>query len=144
MLNDADVAGIAEMQYGAGRDHHDKNVMLFTLGTGIGSCMFVKGVIVPNLELGHLELYGISNDAERWASSRVYKEEGLSWEEWGARLTIYFRAIERLFSPDLLIIGGGVSKKFDKFAKHIDINTPMLPAEMRNYAGIIGAALSTM
>ncbi len=144
MLNDADVAGIAEMAYGAGRDHHDKTVMIFTLGTGIGSCMFVNGRIVPNLEIGHMALYDITPDAEKWAASSVYKQEGLSWKEWGARLTVYFRAIERYFSPDLLIIGGGVSKKFDKFAKHIDINTPMLPAEMRNHAGIIGAALSTM
>jgi len=142
MLNDADVAGIAEMRYGAGRNHQDKNVMVFTLGTGIGSCMFVGGTLVPNLEVGHLALYDVTPDAEKWAASSVYKAEGLSWKQWGKRLTTYFSTIEALFSPDLLIIGGGVSKKFDKFAKYIDINTPMLPAEMRNHAGIIGAALS--
>lgn len=143
MLNDADVAGIAEMRYGAGRDHQDEVVMVFTLGTGIGSCMFVNGMLVPNLEIGHLALYGITPDAEKWAASSVYKKEGLSRKKWGKRLTTYFRTIEALFSPDLIIIGGGVSKEFDKFAKHININTPLLPAEMRNHAGIIGAALST-
>jgi polyphosphate glucokinase len=142
MLNDADVAGIAEMRFGAGRNHQDKNVMVFTLGTGIGSCMFVNGTLVPNLEIGHLALYGITPDVEKWAASSVYTNEGLSWKKWGKRLTTYFRTIEALFSPDLLIIGGGVSSEFKKFAKHIKIDTPILPAEMRNHAGIIGAALS--
>lgn len=142
MLNDADVAGIAEMRFGAGRDHQDKNVMVFTLGTGIGSCMFVNGTLVPNLEIGHLALYGITPDAEKWAASSVYTKEGLSWKKWGKRLTVYFQTIEALFSPDLLIIGGGVSKEFKKFAKHVKIDTPMMPAEMRNHAGIIGAAVS--
>lgn len=142
MLNDADVAGIAEMRFGAGRGQQEKNVMLFTLGTGIGSCMFVSGTLVPNLEIGHLALYGITKDAEKWAASSVFTNEKLSWKKWGKRLTVYFRTIEALFSPDLIIIGGGVSNEFEKIAKHTKIKTPMLPAEMENHAGIIGAALS--
>ncbi len=142
MLNDADVAGIAEMKFGAGREHSDKTVMIFTLGTGIGSCMFVNGSIVPNLELGHIALYDIAADAEKWAASSARKREGLSWKAWGKRLNAYFHAIERYFSPDLLIIGGGVSRKFHKFNKYINIGIPILPAEMRNHAGIIGAALA--
>ncbi len=114
--NDADVAGFAEMRYGAGQDAKG-GTMIFTLGTGIGSSMFVKGQCVPNLELGHLYLPRHKTDVERYASDRARKELGLSWKEWGKRLDEYFNHIEFLFSPQRIIIGGGVSKNHDKFLK---------------------------
>jgi polyphosphate glucokinase len=119
LRNDADVAGFAEMRYGAGRDATGET-MIFTLGTGIGSTMFVKGRCVPNLELGHLYL--------------------LSWRDWGKRLNEYFNHIEFLFSPQRIIIGGGVSKKAEKFLKYIKVRADVVAAELRNEAGIIGAA----
>ena len=137
--NDADVAGFAEMRYGAGRDTKGET-MIFTLGTGIGSTMFVNGQCVPNLELGHLYLPGQKTDVERYASDRARKELGLSWKEWGKRLSEYFNHIEFLFSPQRIIIGGGVSKKHDKFLKYIKVRAEVIPAELLNEAGIIGAA----
>lgn len=139
LLNDADAAGIAEMHYGAGRGHQQRGVvMILTLGTGIGSALFVDGRLVPNTELGHLELQG--REVEPWASAKARKEQGLGWKKWAKRLSAYFRYLEFLFSPDLFIIGGGVSKKSDKFLPHIAINTPIIPAQLLNDAGIIGAA----
>jgi len=137
--NDADVAGFAEMRYGAGRDAKG-GTMIFTLGTGIGSTMFVKGQCVPNLELGHLYLPHHTTDAERYTSDRARKELELSWKDWGKRLSEYFNHIEFLFSPQRIIIGGGVSKKHDKFLKYIDVRAEVIPAELLNEAGIIGAA----
>ncbi len=137
--NDADVAGFAEMRYGAGRDAKG-GTMIFTLGTGIGSTMFVKGHCVPNLELGHLYLPRHKTDAERYTSDRARTKLGLSWKEWGLRLNEYFNHIEFLFSPQRIIIGGGVSKKHEKFLPYIDVRAEVVPAELLNEAGIIGAA----
>ena len=145
LLNDADVAAMAELRFGAGRNEQG-TVMVFTLGTGIGSAMFLNGILVPNMELGHLYLPGqqIGQDAEFFAADSARKREDLSWKQWGKRLDIYFKHIEFLFSPDLILIGGGVSKKHEKFLKHIDIRAEILPAKLRNEAGIIGAALAAV
>lgn len=137
--NDADVAGYAEMRFGAGKKARGET-MIFTLGTGIGSSMFVNNVCVPNLEMGHVYLPGHKQDAERYASDRARQEENLSWKQWGKRLNEYFQHIEFLFSPQLIIIGGGVSKKSDKFLKYIELNAKVVPAKLLNEAGIIGAA----
>jgi len=137
--NDADVAGFAEMRYGAGREAKS-GTMIFTLGTGIGSTMFVKGQCVPNLELGHLYLPRHKTDVEQYASDRARKELDLSWKEWGQRLSEYFNHIEFLFSPQRIIIGGGVSKKYEKFLKYIKVRAEVVPARLLNEAGIIGAA----
>jgi polyphosphate glucokinase len=137
--NDADVAGFAEMRFGAGKKAKGET-LIFTLGTGIGSSMFLNNVCVPNLELGHVYLPGHKEDAERYASDRARKEEKLSWKEWGKRLSEYFQHIEFLFSPQLFIIGGGVSKNHDKFLKYIKTNAKVVPAKLLNEAGIIGAA----
>jgi polyphosphate glucokinase len=138
VLNDADAAGVAEMRFGAGRDQRGVVIML-TLGTGIGSAVFVDGRLLPNTELGHLELHG--HDAEDRASERAREEEGLSWPDWAHRIQKYLRHVENLFWPDLLIIGGGVSKRSEKFLPLIDIRTRVVPAELQNNAGIVGAAL---
>ncbi len=139
VLNDADAAGIAEMRFGGGRGH-DGVVMIITFGTGIGSALFVEGQLVPNTELGHLKMYG--KDAEHRASSRARDEEGLSWKKWGKRVNDYLQYVESLFWPDLFVIGGGVSKKFDKFFPYLDVKAATVPAELRNNAGIVGAALA--
>ncbi len=141
--NDADVAGFAEMFHGAGRGVPGV-VMIFTLGTGIGSCMFVNGHIVPNLELGHLFLRDQKKDAEFFAADRIREENSLTWEEWGARLNVYFQHIESLFSPNLFIIGGGVSKQHKNFLKFIQVRANIVPAQLRNEAGIVGAALAAL
>ena len=141
--NDADVAGFAEMFHGAGRGVPGV-VMIFTLGTGIGSCMFVNGHIVPNLELGHLFLRDQKKDAEFFAADRIREENSLTWEEWGARLNVYFQHIESLFSPNLFIIGGGVSKQHKNFLKYIQVRANIVPAQLRNEAGIVGAALAAL
>ena len=139
LRNDADVAGFAEMRYGAGRSAKG-GTMLFTLGTGIGSTMFVQGRCVPNLELGHLYLPKHRQDAEQFTSDRTRKEKGLSWKAWGKRLDEYFNHIEFLFSPQRIIIGGGVSKNHENFLKYIKVRAEVIPAELLNEAGIIGAA----
>ncbi len=139
VLNDADAAGIAEITFGAGKEHPG-TVMILTLGTGIGSAIFVNGVLVPNTELGHLEMGGM--DAEDYASDRVRKTENLSWKRWGKRVNKYLALLERLFSPDLFIIGGGVSKKFERYAEFLTPHAPVMPAELRNEAGIVGAAMA--
>jgi polyphosphate glucokinase len=137
VLNDADAAGYAELQYGAAKGR-DGLVMLTTLGTGIGSALLWNGVLVPNTELGHLEIDG--HDAESRAASSAREREDLSWEEWAKRLTKYYRTLERLFSPDLFVVGGGISKKADSFLPLIDIDTEILAAKLKNTAGIVGAA----
>ncbi|MCW2640996.1 MAG: Polyphosphate glucokinase [Dactylosporangium sp.] len=139
VINDADAAGIAEMTFGAGRGQHGTTIML-TFGTGIGSALFVDGRLVPNTELGHLELDG--EDAEVRASDRARDVEDLSWHEWAHRVQRYLRHVEGLFQPDLIIIGGGVSKKSEKFLPLIEVRTPVVPAALQNNAGIIGAALA--
>jgi polyphosphate glucokinase len=139
LLNDADAAGIAEMRFGAGRGR-DGVVIVLTFGTGIGSAVFLNGELLPNTEFGHMEMSG--RDAEDWASDRARKDDNLSWEEWAALVQDFLRRLEALFSPDLFIIGGGVSKKSDRFLPLIQIETPILPAATLNEAGIIGAALA--
>lgn len=137
VLNDADAAGIAEMEFGAGKGHKG-TVIIITLGTGIGSAIFVNGQLVPNTEFGHMEVRG--KDAEDRASDRIRKEEDLKWKKWAERVDEFLGRMEALFSPDLFIIGGGVSKKHEKFLPYLSIKTEVAPALLRNEAGIIGAA----
>lgn len=143
VLNDADAAGLAEMNFGAGRGEKGV-VMIFTLGTGIGSVLFVNGRMVPNLELGRVYLRNHKKTAEYQAADRVRKKKDLSWKQWGKRLNTYFNHIEILFSPQLIIIGGGVSKKHKKFLHHIKVRARVVPATLRNQAGIVGAAMATI
>jgi polyphosphate glucokinase len=137
-INDADAAGFAEARLGAARNVAGL-VIVVTLGTGIGTALISDGVLVPNAELGHLQIDGA--DAERGASNAAREREGLSFEEWGGRLTRYFSHLEMLFSPDLFVIGGGVSTEHEEFFPHIHINTPIKPAELFNNAGIVGSAV---
>jgi len=138
MVNDADAAGLAEMRWGAGRDVAGVVVVL-TFGTGIGSGLFVDGTLVPNTELGHLELDG--RDAESHAAASAREREGIGWKEWAPRVERYLGHVEMLFSPDLFIVGGGASKASEKWLPKISIDTPIVPAAMANNAGIAGAAL---
>ncbi|MHB0877920.1 MAG: polyphosphate--glucose phosphotransferase [Anaerolineae bacterium] len=138
-INDADAAGIAEMEFGAGRGQTGV-VMLLTLGTGIGSAIFVNGVLLPNTELGHLPFRG--RDVEAHASDRVRKEKDLDWPAWAGRLNDVLSQFEFLFYPDLFIIGGGVSRKYDKFLPLLHTEAKVVPAQMLNDAGIVGAALA--
>jgi polyphosphate glucokinase len=139
VLNDADAAGVAEVEFGAGRNQRGL-VMMLTFGTGIGSALFLDGALIPNTEFGHLELQG--KDAELRASDRIREAEDMSWEKWAGRVQEYLRHVEMLLSPRLFIIGGGVSKKADRFFPLIDIRTPFVPATLLNNAGIIGAAVT--
>lgn len=138
VVNDADAAGFAEARYGAAKGV-DGVVFMATLGTGIGSALIVDGTLVPNTELGHLEVGG--KDAETRAADSVRDAEDLTWEAWAKRLQKYFSAIENLFWPDLIIVGGGVSKKSAKFLPYLTLRTPIVPAGLLNDGGIIGAAL---
>jgi polyphosphate glucokinase len=140
VLNDADAAGVAELRYGAARGRNGL-VILTTLGTGIGSAFLYEGVLVPNSELGHLEIDG--HEAEKRAAASIRTLEDLSWPEYAARLTTFYRTVEKLFSPDLLVVGGGVSKDADQYLHLVDIETEIIPATLRNRAGIIGAAAIT-
>ncbi|HET91636.1 MAG TPA: ROK family protein [Chloroflexi bacterium] len=139
LINDADAAGIAEVRFGAGRTHRKRGVIfVLTFGTGIGSAIFVQGVLLPNSELGHIEMNGI--EAEEYASDRIRQEQRLSWKEWAARVNEYLHLLAALFTPDLFIVGGGASKK-TKFLRHLGAQADIVPAQMRNEAGIVGAAL---
>ncbi|RYB94098.1 ROK family protein [Nocardioides oleivorans] len=138
VVNDADAAGLAEAEYGAAKGRKGV-VMVITLGTGIGSALIYDGVLVPNTEMGHLEIGGAVAEARAATSAR--EREGLSWEAWSERLTAYFRHLERLFTPDVFVIGGGVSKSWEKFGHLIEIDTEIIPAKLQNRAGIVGAAL---
>jgi polyphosphate glucokinase len=138
VVNDADAAGLAEVRYGAAKDQ-DGLVIVTTLGTGIGSAMVYDGVLVPNSELGHLEMKG--KDAEKQAANSIREKKDLSWKEWAERLTTYYSMLEFLFSPELFVVGGGVSKHADKFLPLLGINTRIVPATLRNTAGIVGAAV---
>jgi polyphosphate glucokinase len=136
-VNDADAAGVAEVRYGAAKDV-DGLVIVTTLGTGIGSALVYNGVLVPNAELGHLEIDG--KDAEKRASYAAKERGRLSYERWAKRLQRYYSHVEFLFSPDLLIVGGGVSKHHAEFLPLLDLRAPIVPAALRNNAGILGAA----
>lgn len=138
VLNDADAAGLAEMRLGAGRDR-DGVVLMLTVGTGIGTALFVNGVLVPNTELGHIEIRG--KDAESRASDSARERKGLSYQSWAPRFDEYLQRISALLWPDLIIVGGGASKAFEKFAPLLAVHVEVLPAQLRNEAGIIGAAL---
>ena len=136
-LNDADAAGLAEVAYGAAKGVRG-TVIVTTLGTGIGSAVIVDGTLVPNTELGHLEIDG--HDAETRASSHQKEVHDLSWKKWAKRLQRYYSHVEMLFSPDLFVVGGGVSKKHEKFLPLLELRTPIVPAALLNTAGIVGAA----
>jgi polyphosphate glucokinase len=138
VLNDADAAGLAEMMFGAGKGVKGTVVMV-TLGTGIGSSVFFNGKLLPNTELGQVEIRG--RNAEQYASARIRKEKNLSWEKYSRRLQDYFSMIELLFWPDLIIVGGGISRKSKKFLPNLKLHTKIVPAMLKNEAGIIGAAL---
>ena len=138
VMNDADAAGVAEMSFGAGVGR-DGVVMALTFGTGIGSALFVDGHLVPNTELGHLEFRGES--FERWAAASAKKREELSWKKWAARVSTYVQTIAALFSPDVLIVGGGASKSADKWVPFIEARPEIVVAEFANSAGIVGAAM---
>ncbi|MDT0453823.1 polyphosphate--glucose phosphotransferase [Streptomyces hesseae] len=140
VLNDADAAGLAEMAHGAGRGRTG-TVIVLTFGTGIGSAVFTGGSLVPNTELGHLELHG--HDAETRASTRVKEEEDLSWGRWAKRVSRYLAHVEMLFSPELFVIGGGVSRKAEKFLPLLEgVSAEVVPAQLQNNAGIVGAAMA--
>lgn len=138
MLNDADAAGIAEMTFGAGKGERGL-VFMLTFGTGIGTAIFIDGVLVPNTELGHLEYRG--KEAELRASDRVREQKNLSYEKWAERVDEYLAVLEALFWPDLFIIGGGVSKRHDRFIPLLKRRARVVPAKLLNEAGIVGAAL---
>jgi polyphosphate glucokinase len=140
VINDADAAGLAEMKFGAGAGKKG-TVLMLTLGTGIGSALFIDGMLVPNTELGHIEIRG--KDAEKLASSLVRAELDLSWGKWAGRVDEYLEHMEKLLSPKLIIIGGGVSRKSDKFLPLLtDLRATVVPAVMHNDAGIVGAAMA--
>lgn len=141
VLNDADAAGLAEMRFGAGHGVGGV-VILLTLGTGIGSGVFNDGVLVPNTEFGHLYLRNRPKVAEYYASERARIEHKMKWQEWAEELELYLLHLVRIFTPGLFIIGGGVSKDFEKFARYLRVKTPLVPAQLGNHAGIIGAALA--
>jgi polyphosphate glucokinase len=139
VVNDADAAGLAEMRWGAGRAQ-DGVVLMLTLGTGIGTSMFIGGRLVPNTELGHIEVRG--KDAEHRASDTARKRDDLNWKGYAGRLDEYLHKIEDLIWPDLIVVGGGISKKSDKYFPHLTTRTKVVRAEMQNNAGIAGAALA--
>jgi len=138
VVNDADAAGLAEVRYGAAKGRHGL-VIVTTLGTGIGSAIVYDGVLVPNSELGHLEIDG--HDAESRAANSAREREDLSMEHWAKRLTTYYRTLEMLFSPELFVVGGGISKQSEEFLPLVKIDTEIVPATLLNKAGVVGAAL---
>ncbi len=138
VINDADSAGLAEARFGAGAGVSG-TVLVITLGTGIGSAFIFDGKLVPNAELGHLEIDGF--DAESKASAVARERDGLSWEEYSVLLQRYFSHVEFLFSPELFIVGGGISKRADEYLPHMKLRTRIVPAELKNDAGIVGAAI---
>jgi len=139
VCNDADAAGLAEMEFGAGRNRSGTTVLI-TVGTGLGSALFRDAVLLPNSELGHLELDG--EPAEKYASGAVRKNLELSYKSWAKRFDRYLHLVRGLFWPDLFIIGGGISKKHEKFFPYLTVDTEIVPAQLRNNAGIVGAALA--
>jgi len=139
VINDADAAGLAEIAFGAGKGRKG-SIVLLTLGTGIGSALFIDGKLYPNSEFGHL--FFKNTIAEKYAASSVRKTEKMSWEEWGSRLNEYLIHLQRVIFPDLIILGGGVSAKFGRYKKQIRCGSEVVPAKLKNNAGIIGAALA--
>lgn len=139
LINDVDAAGYAEMKFGAGVDCMG-TVVITAAGTGIGTSLFSEGICFPNSELGFLQVRGMPG--EHYAANSVRETKDLSWKEWGTRFNEYLERVEELFWPDLVIIGGGVSKKFEKFRKYLHLEAEIVPAKLRNNAGIIGAAVA--
>jgi len=139
MINDADAAGLAEMAFGAGKGHSGV-VLIVTIGTGLGTSLFTDGVLLPNTELGHIEIG--CEDAELMASDAARKRDDLSWKEWAKQFDEYLNRLEQLVWPDLIILGGGASKKHAKFFPYLTVHAKVVPAESLNEAGIIGAALA--
>src|SRR5258706_10825658 len=139
MMNDADAAGVAEMRFGAGHDHQGVVIMI-TLGTGIGAAVFHDGVLLPNTEFGHIEIDGA--DAELLAAGRIRDELRLSWKDYAKRVQKYLRRLDALMWPDLVIIGGGISKESAKWLSYVDVRCPLAVAKFLNNAGIVGAALT--
>lgn len=140
VVNDADAAGIAEVAFGAAKGVEGV-VLVLTFGTGIGSGLFVDGTLVPNTELGHVQ-FGGHDSVEDWASARSKEDENLSYQEWAGRVRAYLAHLERLFSPDMFVIGGGISRKWEKFSEYLDSSVPTVPAKLANEAGIVGAAIA--
>ncbi|MDO5351614.1 MAG: ROK family protein [Succinatimonas sp.] len=138
VANDADVAALAELHFGAAKDVSG-TVLVLTLGTGIGSCLFVNGTFCPNTELGHIVFHGDS--AERYCSGAVKERENIKWKEWGERLNEYLEYVAFLLQPDLIVLGGGASKKFEKYAEVLNSDLNIKPAQMLNLAGIVGAGM---
>lgn len=139
VLNDADAAGVAEMAFGSGQSKSGL-VIMTTLGTGIGSAIFYNQVLIPNSELGHLDIGKVEN-IETYASSAAMERENLTFGQWANRLSIFFEHLEKIFNPDLFIVGGGISKDHEEFLPLMNLHTPIVPAVTKNAAGIIGAAL---
>lgn len=143
VINDADAAGLAELRFGAAREEsHSRGgvVLMLTLGTGIGSAFFHQGHLFPNTEFGHIELNG--GDAEKWAAASVRSDLNLGWEEWAQRLNRYLTEMEKLVSPDLIVLGGGVSENFKNFREFLSTRARIVKAQLGNDAGILGAALA--
>ena len=141
VINDADAAGYATMNYGVGRDT-DGFVVMITIGTGLGSGAFVDGRLLPNFELGQIP-YKKYKKIETWAASSAKEKEGLTYDKWGKRFNRFLELVELTVAPDLIILGGGASKDFDEYRHRIKIETPVIPAGLQNHAGIIGAATAS-
>ena len=139
-LNDADAAGIAEMEFGAGRSHQLGTTIMITIGTGLGAAMFINNELVPNMEFGSLYLKDMKRIAEKYVSNRVRKENEMSWKEFGKRFNEFLMHIERIFSPDCMLLGGGASKSFKEFQPYLKVKAEVLPAKLLNKAGTVGAA----
>jgi polyphosphate glucokinase len=138
VFNDADAAGMAEIRFGVGKDMQG-TVIVITIGTGLGTALFVDGKLVPNLELGHIEIRG--KDAEKRASDAARQRKKLSWKSWAKSFDEYLKRLVELVNPDLIVLGGGASRKIDRFLPHLTVTTPVVQAQFLNEAGIIGAAL---
>ncbi len=138
VVNDADAAGLAEMLFGAGKDRSGV-ALVITIGSGLGTAIISNGVLVPNTELGHISLHGMA--AEKYAADSVRKREDLSWSKWGRRFNEYLQEMEKLLWPDVIILGGGASKKLHKFIDRLDVKAEVVAAELRNEAGLVGAAV---
>lgn len=139
LVNDVDAAGYAEAEFGAGKNRKG-TIFMAAFGTGIGTALFHNQQLVPNTELGHLPMHGMA--AEDYAANSIRKKNAMSWEDWGGRVNEYLQLVEALFWPDIVIIGGGVSKSFSEFKPYLHLDTEVVPAKSRNHAGIIGAALA--
>jgi polyphosphate glucokinase len=144
LINDADAAGLAEVRFGAAKDFASPDsgtALVITLGTGIGSALFVGGRLLPNTEFGHMQMG--EREAEDWAAAAVRIKEALDWPDYGKRVNLFLREMDKLVSPDLIVVGGGISENFSKFRAHIKVTCPVVTAQLGNRAGLIGAALAT-